>query len=226
MTKQFPADGNEELKPLSKKHQMFVDQYFLCHFNGTEAYMRVYKPNSRAAAAVNASELLRNTNISSEIGARMSVLHMSADEALALQTEIANADMGVFHKVIDEWMFFPPPSSEILAEQEVIDDTDPEKPIKRISYRVRRVVLDMDKVIDPRYSHLIHEFSDSRRSGLKIKTYDKQAAIRDVLKVHGKFTEKVDLTNSDGSLKPETMKPSEIAERVAALLKAKDVNSS
>lgn len=35
----------------------------------------------------------------------------------------------------------------------------------------------------------------------------------------GKAKEHVDLSNSDGTLKPETMKPSEIAERVAALLK-------
>jgi len=33
---------------------------------------------------------------------------------------------------------------------------------------------------------------------------------------------KVDLSNSDGTLTPETMKPSEIAERVAALLKANE----
>jgi len=41
----------------------------------------------------------------------------------------------------------------------------------------------------------------------------------------GKPEQSLDLKNSDGSLKPETMKPSEIAERVAALLKGKDANS-
>lgn len=41
----------------------------------------------------------------------------------------------------------------------------------------------------------------------------------------GKPEQAIDLKNSDGSLKPEQMKPSEIAERVAALLKVKDANS-
>ena len=38
----------------------------------------------------------------------------------------------------------------------------------------------------------------------------------------GLLKEEIDFNNPDGSLKPEQMKPSEIAERVAALLKAKD----
>ncbi len=36
----------------------------------------------------------------------------------------------------------------------------------------------------------------------------------------GKVPDKVDLSNTDGRLKPETLKPSEIAERVAQLLLA------
>ncbi len=41
-------------------------------------------------------------------------------------------------------------------------------------------------------------------------------------RAEGKVAQNVDLSNSDGTLKPETMKPSEIAERVAALLKANE----
>ena len=65
---------------------------------------------------------------------------------------------------------------------------------------------------------------DREVTELEIELYDRQAALRDILKLHGKFTDKVDLSNSDGSLKPEEMKPSEIAARVAALLK--DANNS
>lgn len=42
----------------------------------------------------------------------------------------------------------------------------------------------------------------------------------------GKPNQSLNLTNSDGSLKPESMKPSEIAERVAAILKEKNANGS
>lgn len=57
------------------------------------------------------------------------------------------------------------------------------------------------------------------RSQIK-KQFDKVAE-----RIAGKVTDKVDLSNSDGTLKPETLKPSEIAARVAALLKIKDADN-
>jgi len=47
-------------------------------------------------------------------------------------------------------------------------------------------------------------------------------------RIAGKVTDRVDVTSGGKELQPETMKPSEIAERVAALLKAqsKDANGS
>lgn len=41
-------------------------------------------------------------------------------------------------------------------------------------------------------------------------------------RIEGKPNQSLNLTNSDGSLRPDSMKPSEIAARVAALLKTKD----
>jgi hypothetical protein len=40
-------------------------------------------------------------------------------------------------------------------------------------------------------------------------------------RLEGKVPDKVDLSNTDGTLRPETMRPSEIAERVAAILERK-----
>ena len=190
----------EDLKPLSKTDLATLAEYFKT-WNGTRAWMATHPRSSYNSARASAAEWLAKPNIKAAIAEKLSELHMSADEALALQTEIAHADTGVFYKIVETWMFNPLPSYEILDEKEVIDE-EAVPPKKRISYLVRHVVLDMNKVIDPRYSHLIREFSDNGKRGLKIKTYDKQAAIRDVLKVHGKFTEKVDLSNSDGSLQP------------------------
>jgi terminase small subunit-like protein len=183
-------------KPLSRKHQMFIAEY-LKSFNGTRAYMQVYKNASYETAMANAAKLLGNTKISAAVDERKNMVLMQADEAFRIVTEIADGDMGVFWKVVDEWMFHPLPEYEILDSVEVIvPDTDP--PEKRISYRVRHVVLDMDKIIDPQYSHLVQEFSNSRRSGLRIKTYSKHEAARDILKIHGKFIDKHELTGKDG----------------------------
>lgn len=192
------SDG-KRLKPLSKKHQRFVAEYLKC-FNGTRAYMVTYPGIAYESARAAASKLLTKDNIIAAIDEEKNAALMQADEAMKIVTDIANGDMGVFYKMVDEWMFNPLPSYEILDEKEVERERDDGTKEKAVSYRVRHVVLDMDKVMDPRYSHLIQEFKDSRRSGLSIKTYNRHDAARDVLKMHGKFKEHIDLTNSDGSL--------------------------
>lgn len=82
-----------ELKPLSKKHQRFIAEYLKC-FNGTRAYMAVYKKASYETAMANASTLLGNTRISEEINKHKNMVLMQADEALKLQSDIANGDIG------------------------------------------------------------------------------------------------------------------------------------
>lgn len=213
-----------ELKPLSKPHQVVLDNYLIL-FHQTKAYMVAYPRAKETSARTAAARLFADANFSAHLQARLSEIHMGADEALKLQSDIARGDVGIFFRPVDEWMFNPLPEYEILDQKEVIDDTaDPPK--TRISYRVFHVVLDMEKVMNPQYSHLIKKFTNSRKNGLSIEMYSRQEAIRDALKIHGKFTERVDLTNSDGSLKPEEMKPSEIAKRVAALLKKNNVTNS
>lgn len=163
--------------------------------------MAVYKSASYETAMANAAKLLGSAKISEVVKARLDEVHMTADKALKNISEIADADIGVFWKIVDEWMFYPLPEYEILDEREVIREKDDGTKEKVISYRVRHAVLDMDKIIDPRYSHLIQEFSNNRRRGMSIKTYSRHDANRDILKVYGKFApEKIDITNSDGSL--------------------------
>ena len=213
--------SEEAPKKLTNKQQVFIDEYLKC-FNATAAAKAA--GYSEKSARQTGCDLLADPNISVQIQARLAEIHMSADEALKLQADIARADLGVFFKVADEWMFNPLPEYEILDEREVIDDTQ-EPPVKRISYRVRHVVLDTDKIVDPRYSYLMQKFSNTRKNGLSIELYDKQTAIRDVLKTHGKFVERHDLTTGGEKLNIATLKPSEIAERVAALLKQKETHA-
>lgn len=176
----------EELKPLSKKHQRVLDNY-VTYWRQTDAYWEVYPKNTYESAKTSAARLFANANFSAHLQARLDELQMSADEALKIQTDIGRGDVGIFFKVVDEWMFNPLPEYEILAEQEVDYEKEDGTKEKRVSYRVRHVVLDMDKVIDPKYSYLIQEFSNSRRRGLSIKTYSKYEAIRDILKIQGKL---------------------------------------
>lgn len=174
--------SNEEIK-LTNKQRVFIDEYVKC-FNASEAARRAGYSEKTAGSI--GSENLKKPEIQEAIQERLAEVHMSADEALKLTADIARTDIGVFFKIADEWMFNPLPEYEILDEREVTDDTQ-DPPVKRVSYRVRHVVLDMDKITDPRYSQLLHKFSNTRKAGLSIEVFDRQSAIRDVLKVHDKI---------------------------------------
>ena len=83
---------------LSLKHRAFVDEY--CRlFNGTRAYMRVYKHSSERSAGVLASNLLGNVSIQEAIKAKFAELHMGEDEVLQILSDQARGDLGTFMDV-------------------------------------------------------------------------------------------------------------------------------
>jgi phage terminase small subunit len=184
-------------KPLTRKQLVFVAEY-IQHWNATKAAINAGYSEKTAYSI--GHENLRKPEIKAAIDAALSELQMSAEEALVRETEIGRVGVGFFFKIVDEWMFNPLPEYEILDQREVIDDTkDP--PEKQINYRIRHAVLDMDKVIDPKYAHLIKKFSNSRRTGLSIEMHDGQTVHRDVLKMAGKFTDRVDVTSGGEKIK-------------------------
>lgn len=81
---------------LSKKHQEFVNQYFLCNMNATDAYQAVYPKCSYDTARANSSRLLTNANISAEIQRRLKEKQLSADEVLSRLGDMARADIADF----------------------------------------------------------------------------------------------------------------------------------
>lgn len=192
----------EELKPLSKKHQRFVDEYLQC-FNATQAYLLVYPKSTRDAARANAARLIATDNVKAEIRGRLNEAHMSADEALKLMADIARGDVADFMAI---------GSMGFSLDLQAALEAGKTNLIKKVSQKTITVNgKDQDKE-----THIID-----------VELYDRQAAIRDVLKIHGKFIERTEHTGKDGEPlipKPENMKPSEIAERVAALLKLKGIN--
>ena len=48
---------------INDRHKAFIDEYVKNGFNGTQAYLSVYPNSSEEAAAVSASELLRNPKV-------------------------------------------------------------------------------------------------------------------------------------------------------------------
>lgn len=167
----------------------FVNEYFRCNMNATEAYSRLHPNVTRETARRAASRLMTNVDISTEIQKRLADAKMGADEVLARLSEQAKGEYAKYIKP-DGWV-------------------------------------DIERLIEDGKGHLIKSvekkvktFRDGSQEEYTTFTfYDGQRALGMVGKHHALFTEKVDVTSKGKSLNVETMKPSEIAERVAALLK-------
>jgi len=79
---------------LTDKQRAFIDQYFLCNMNGTEAVIQAgYKAKNRQTAASMASENLRKTHVRAEIEKRLEENTLSANQVLHLLTQQALGDI-------------------------------------------------------------------------------------------------------------------------------------
>lgn len=188
--------GDDAQPRLTNKQRVFVEEYLRC-WNATEAARRA--GYSKKMARQIGSENLSKPDIAAEIERRLDDLTMSEAEILARLTEHGRGDLGQFFKPIEEWTFFPLPSYEVIDAREVeADREDGDGKEKRVSYLVRHVVLDTEKLLDPRYSHLVKKFSDSVKNGLSIELYSAQDAIVQLGKIRGLFKERVEHTGKGG----------------------------
>lgn len=179
----------EKLPKISKKWAEFVENFFLedVLYNATEAYFRTYPKCKRSTARANGSELLANTDIKKHIEARFAEMQMTKDEIIANSTRRARSSIGIFFKIVEQWLETPLSTYQVVSDRLDVDMTDPENPKVRTLYLCRHLVLDIDKIVDPQYAHLIREFSDSPKSGMSIKLHDPQAAENIILRVLGAF---------------------------------------
>ena len=208
--KRFMADEStiQVLPKLRLKYVEFLDNYFLMdvNFNATEAYHRTYQTVTRETCRREGHKLLTRPDIQAHIEARFAERRMGKSEAVDRLTQQARASIGTFFKIIDEWTFHPLATDEILETREIDtsntednekkEESEKKQPIIKVMYRVRRLVLDVDKVIDPQYSHLIREFTDKGRDGMSIKLHDPQKAEDMVLRVLGAYKDHVDVSVS------------------------------
>ena len=164
----------DEAPKLNKRQQVFIDEYLSC-FNGAEAARRA--GYSEKSARFQASELLADPNISQQIQARLAEVHMSADEALKLTADIARGDVADF-MAIGSMGFSLDLQAALQAGKTNL--------IKKVSQKT----ITVNGKNEDKETHIID-----------IELYDRQAALRDILKVTGRFVDKVDLSNSDGTLK-------------------------
>ena len=171
-------------KPLSKKHEKFINEY-LKIWNGTRAYMRVYPKASYESAGVRASELLGNVRISAVIAERIKESQMSADEALEILAAHARGDIGQF--------------SDRLGQLDL--QAAKEAGISRLIKKFKQKTVTKIGKGDTDDDTEIHD--------VEIELYDAQAAAEKILRIHGKFVDRQDLTSGGMPLEIRIIKASD-----------------
>lgn len=158
---------------LTIKQLAFIDEYLTC-MNATLAYMVVYPKASYASANTASARLLTNTNIKAEINRRMREHSMSANEALARLTAMAQATLFPFVKVDEEdgHVYF--------------NFSDPEA--KKHMYLIRRIKSRKHERFNEKKKELNSE------KWIEVQLHDSQRALELLGKYHALFTEKIKQT--------------------------------
>lgn len=162
-------DEQEENKPLTTAQKVFIDEYLLC-FNGTASYLKAYpKTKNRESARASAARLLAKVNVKDEIQRRLAEIHMSAEEALKLQAEIARGDITKF--------FTPLGNIDFNALQ----NSGMGRLIKKIK---QRTITKIGKKENDEDTEILET---------ELELYPADVAQERILKIHGKYKEEVNL---------------------------------
>lgn len=160
---------------MNKAQQVFVSEYLKC-FNGTEAYSRAYPKAKRDSARACASDLLALPNIAIEIEARLAEIHMSANEALKLQADIARGDLTEFFTPFGNLDF------------DKLRDSGRGRLVKKIK---QKTITKVGKGAKDEDTEILET---------EIELYPADAAQERILKILGKFKEHIDLTSGGEAL--------------------------
>lgn len=158
----------ESLRKLSHKQRVFIDEYLKC-WNATEAARRAgySEKTARQIGQQNLSKL----DIKAEIDARLTEIHMSADEALDLLAQHARGDVAEFMDLSAVgWNIS-------LMDKDPLTGEIVKKPNTRLIKKLKQKVT------------TINEKGGDEREIIEteIELYDAQAALDKVLRVAGKY---------------------------------------
>ncbi len=155
----------------------FVVAYFECNANATRAYMKLHPKATYESAKATASVVLTNLNIKKEIRRIWTERAMSAEEAVSRMGAIAKADLMPFIRIDDDgftyFNFADPQAQEYL-------------------YLVKEMETKRERRIEGKGKNA----ETWEGEWIRVKLHDAYAALRDIAKMHGKLSERVDVNNS------------------------------
>lgn len=157
---------------LSNDELAFVTAYFQHNMNGTRAYMSLHPKSSYDAARSSAPEVLAKTSIQAEIKRILTERAMSAEEAVARMGAIAKADLYPFIQIDkDGFTYF--------------NFSDPQA--KEHLYLIK-------KMKTKRERRLVGT-ETWEGEWVEVELHDAYSALRDIAKMHGKLSERLDVTS-------------------------------
>ncbi len=183
---------------LTRRQQVFVAAYLRTLVGAAAA--REAGCSERSARS-QASRWLADADVQAAIRQGLAERGVSPDSVLARLADQANGDLGRFFRVVECWTEYPLPTQEPVLDAEgsqVTRSVVLADGVAAVQYRVRQVVLDTARLVDPTCSRLVKRFSDSPRAGLSIELYDAQAALVQLGKHLGLFVERTEITGANG----------------------------
>lgn len=161
----------DEKPKLTHKQQVFVNEY-LKSFNATAAAKAA--GYSEKTAYNIGWENVRKPEIQAAIKARLDEAHMGADEALKLLSDIARGDIGEF---VNDFGGVDIGAARKLGKTRLI------KKVKTKTITINGKNEDKE---------IIEE---------EVELYPADSALRDILKIHGKFKDTLDITSGGEKIK-------------------------
>jgi hypothetical protein len=163
----------------------FVNAYFEENMNGTRAYMKLHPKAGYDTARANASETLARTSVRAEVRRRLEEKAMSADEALFRLGEMARAELQPFIRIDNDGFVY-------------FNFKDPRA--KEHLYLIKKIKTKRERRIEGKGK----EAEEWEGEWVEVELHDAQIALRDILKMHGKFVDKIALTDPTGEKSYDT----------------------
>lgn len=165
-------------------------EYFNNGMNATRAWMATHPNSQYNSARTSGAEWLAKPNIRAELKRFLSENAMSAEEALARLGDMARATVYPFIKYGDDgFAYFDLSHPEAKAHLHLIKEME--------TKRERRVEGSGDSA------------EEWEGEWVKVKLHDPQTALINILKMHGKFVDRVDVTSNGKTIKVTLTKQDE-----------------
>ncbi len=158
---------------ISRKHQAFIDSYFLHNLNATAAYCDVYGVERRTGRTCGA-QLLANPSISAEIKRRLEENTMKADEVISRLSDHARGDIGDFLDISSMGFAVDLSKANRLGKTSLI---------KELRQKVTTIVTKAGDEVETIQT--------------EIKLQDQQAALALLAKYYGLLVDRTDVTNHE-----------------------------